>query len=165
MNEILFKFSSDDFYIEIEDDHFEFNQKLFDLKIDEVREIFNRNAPYIFTGSNGRWNGRVKYNYTVFYDFDNFYNRMSNDIQYIDVIVYKNKNITIKGHHHDGTNVYELIAAKNIKKDELKEIALEAIDNSIYLVGRNELSKDLFNKQFSKLNKEELVDFIYDCSN
>jgi len=165
MNEILFKFSNNDFYIEVEDNHFEYDQNLFDLNIDEVRKIFNKNAPYIFTGSCGLWNGRVIYNNTVFYDFDSFYNRMSSDIFSIDVIVYKNKNITIKGHHHDGINVYELIAVKNIKKNELKEVALKSLDSSIYFVGRNELAKDLFDKPFSKLNKEELVNFIYDCSN
>ena len=165
MNDILFEFSSIDFYVEVEDDHFEYDQYSFDLNIDEVREIFNKNAPYIFTGSNGRWNGNVSYDYTVFYDFDDFYKRMSKDIQYIDVIVYKNKNITIKGHHHDGTNIYELIATKNIKKDELREIALKALDSSIYSTNKNELARDLFDKPFSRLNKEELVDFIYECSN
>jgi len=129
-----------------------------DSFIEEMEEKF-KSWTYIVdaTTQTRMWN-RYYYEAHSFNSFEDILQELAKwDYMYVAFDVYKNWNIEFVWVHHDWKNTRTFTPIENLTKKELIEFIEDKEDDIERL---KEEVKDVYEKPFSKLNKEELIEVI-----
>ena len=151
-------YNSEDYYI-TDGENYDYNYTLSESDYKAIRDTIDGliESYIIVTGTMGLWDRTVDIDPHQFTEFQEFMNRIHEAEQLTIEFDKKEKAIVVRKTHHDGINVYYIRKPEWYTKNELEEMLEDYYDT------REEMNEDAryyFDKSFSELNKDELIELL-----